>query len=254
MAELDVRAAQLGERVEDVSWVAERQRFGFSEPTVRRAALELLAAGSARSRLSRADAASPAADDLRRAGLIDAKGRFTPAGETVVAHWHAPTSLFDITTSSLGRTGRLTVWTGPGSVLVATTPPYGDARFGEDAVHIWLSSYDRAVSLLASWLGIAPVWTFGEESTVVSAETYARRVSAPTTAPEHAATHLAFAWGEPWAEHVVVSRAGVLTVVHAGRAGWLRATPGPEGIELVPLPTAQFFGILQRIFLDTTAA
>jgi hypothetical protein len=247
MIEHSARAAAAGEPREDLTWIAAAQPFVSTGPRVSPAAVELIRAARASARLDRRQFGSPAGRELVGAGLVDARSRrFGPL--LIIAAAVLSRSGLAIGAESRDAAARalFSAWTDGERALLAAEQPQsaGTPRDGLAALEI--VDLEHLPARIASWLGLAPAWTFGDpDELAVPAALAQERLLDPTVpAPDGAGKHLRYAWAQPWRQLSVGFNPGNhgVKAMAVGDAGYLVSYLDENGTErLHPIPTSSLF-------------
>lgn len=216
-------------------------RFVSAAPRVSTGALSALLAGAGRSRLgaphgvlARAARDAPEVASLRRASLVDDRGRLTAEGSVVARALFRATHIIAARVRRGGRGALLLVYGAPdGRLVLLSDPTVAEQEAGapvdEANRHLTVLDAEKIPRFLSAWVGLTPFWPFADESTIDQTEIETRVAAGDT--------------------EVLVQRPGVslLDIVDAdGR--WHRLGPAENGIHPLRVdPTRAFFDDLVTI-------
>ncbi len=252
---LDRTASEhLGRPLEDLSRIAAVQPFVAGGHLVGDEALALLMSRAE----DRVGAVHPAEEgplraELVAAGLLDATGVPTTAGQLLLAPLRERTFSFTVGASRADLATSLTAWVGPaGAFLVSGPAPAGDPAtpaLGRSRVQAVNAA--SLPALIVSWLGVGPAWSYTGEHLALTAEAFARRLeNGPVTSPPGRDPGLVRMWREPWLAWSLQdagSEAPASTWLSAGTAGQhLVFVNGTGGVELEPFQSAAVWSVLAR--------
>lgn len=262
---LDPHAQACGEDLEDLSRVGAQQPWRALGPQVGRTALELWReagrTGTAILAPPEASTQVAALAELRAAQLVEPDGSLTSYGRDLHTLLDEPAQAVRVEATD-GRGAYTFLAGGDGTrwlVRATESPTSGRSderpsgrRVAQIATHLTLDVVHPSwlPVLLASWLGLAPAWSFGSAWTLPARLVEARLDDPATEPPTDADPHLRAAWAQPWYAWTLRSAgpsAGALAVVHAGARGALRYTVDGDRAVLEPMPSAVVWSALLQL-------
>lgn len=159
-------------------------RFSSEGPVLSYAAMDVLTRSAELTRLPRLmePADQPAVDELRSAGLIDQKGRFSERLKLFLAPIRDASFAVHVTGMTGGTPTSMTCWIGDGTVLVAAGPsrdqllsPVPDG-VPNDRLQLDLLSGESVPAEIAAWAGLLPAWHRAGTSMTLDPDEYGRAV------------------------------------------------------------------------------
>lgn len=227
---------------ESFAFIGSRQTFAADGRAFPAGPLQLIANLHKRTRLKRADRGGADARALEEAGLIDADGELTADGELIHSHWRLRKPLLEVRSRGR-RPGLLSAWLGIGGTVMIGSSSTPDDVSSE--ILLGMFTLDRALPTILSWVGVRPVWTFGDEASMRTEEYESRLADAAAPAPDGLDDDLRRAWQQPWTEHHIVTAASGMIAVDAGDAGFLRVASRRGTTRVTPIsPRDVYDGVL----------
>ena len=256
---------QAGQPLELLTRIRSQQPFSAAGPRLSQTAVELLSTAVSSGRWPMRNVKREGADELIAAGLMDSRGRISPAGNALGEVWRDARGMVTVTARHGAHRTWLRCWIAPGAAVISAGCPLatlgdaaalGDAAGAELAMHtLQMVGVGQVMDVVARWIGIAPAWTFAIEPGEISSELFEARLADPSTpVPENANAYLRRLWAEPWTMWQIAfgmnQEAPGLGMITAGTLGYVNYAVRPDDgvVSFIAMPPALLYTELYARF------